>query len=71
MKKEPRAVAPSMERLGWTQEPWSTLWHKLETCTNIGPEPWEAKDPMEVLKYWGEFAQTSRTRSKERLIHAG
>lgn len=36
----------------------------------MGPEPWEAKNPMEALKYWGEFMQTSRTRFEERLIPA-
>lgn len=51
------------------QEPWTTLWDKLETCASIGPKPWEAKDPMEVLKYWGEFVQTPQTYSKEQLIH--
>lgn len=60
-----------MEQPGWTQERWSTLWDKLETCTSIGPEPWEAEDPMGVLKYWGEFVQTPQKLSKEWLVHAG
>lgn len=53
-KKEPRAMAPPVEQPGWTLELWSTLWDKLETSTSIEPKPWEAKDPMRVLKHWGK-----------------
>lgn len=70
-KKEPQAVAPSVERPGRTQESRSTLWHKLETGTSIGPEPWEAQDPVGVLKYCREFIQTPQTCSKAWLIPAG
>lgn len=70
-KKEPWATAPPVEQPGWTPEPWSTLWDKLETYTHIEPNPWKAKNPLGVLKYWGKFVQTPQKRSKEWLFHAG
>ena len=54
-------MAPPVERPGWMQEPWSMLWDKIEPCTNVGPEPWRDKDPMGVLKFWGEFIETPHT----------
>lgn len=47
-------MAPPVEQPGQTLELWSTLWDKLETSTSIEPKPWEAKDPMRVLKHWGK-----------------
>lgn len=64
-------MAPSVERLEWTQELWSILWHKPETCANVKPGPWEVKDHMEVLKCWRLFVQMSQTRPEEWLVHAG
>lgn len=45
-EKEPQAMAPPVEQPGWTLEPRSTFWDKLETCAGIEPKPWEAKGPM-------------------------
>lgn len=70
-EKVPGALAPSAERPGWMQEPWSTLLHQLETWTSIGPKAWEAKDLEGVLKFCRESLQTPQICSKEWLIPAG
>lgn len=72
-KKRPASTpaAPPVEQPGWEPEPWNTLWDRWETCTQVGPEPWNEQGPVDLLKYWGQFIELPNTKARERLQHAG